>query len=88
MLYEELSKKDWSGASQHAISCYNFYLDVVDPEDPAILTRLGNMQLTHLDPQSALKTYQKALQVDPNLYNVQFNMAHAQIKLGVFARRR
>jgi hypothetical protein len=41
--YEDLAAKDWSEAGDHSQKCYQFYLDNVDPQDTAILTRLGNL---------------------------------------------
>lgn len=39
-------------------------------------------QVLRLDPESAVKTYESALTVDPSLSNVWFNLANAYLKLG------
>ena len=41
--YEDLAMKEWDDAGVHSQKCYQYYLDNVDPEDTAILTRLGNL---------------------------------------------
>lgn len=38
--------------------------------------------MLRLDPDSAVKTYKKALEVDGSLSNVWFNLANAHLKLG------
>ena len=46
-----------------------------------MLTRLGNLLVREHCPEEAIRTFQQALDVDNSMYNVWFNMAHAQIAL-------
>ncbi|CAM9139765.1 unnamed protein product [Scytosiphon promiscuus] len=82
MLYEELAVGKYEEAGDHAIRCFEYYLQHSGSEDTDVLTRLGNLQVLRLDPESAVKTYERALAVDPSLSNVWFNLANAYLKLG------
>lgn len=85
MMYEEYASKDWTEAAENAVSCYQFYLNNVDEEDTAILTRLGNLLVREHRSEEAIKVYEKALTIDPSLFNVWFNKAHAELKLEDFS---
>jgi len=79
--YEDFATKDWVDAADHAQSCYQYYLDQVDPDDTSVLTRLGNLLVREHKNEEAVKVYNKALSIDEKLHNVWFNRAHAQVKL-------
>lgn len=38
--------------------------------------------MLRLDPSSAVESYKRALEMDPSLANVWFNLANAHLKLG------
>ena len=78
-LYEDLAGKDWPEAAEHAQKCYQFYLDKVDAEDTSVLTRLGNLLMKEHSYEEAAAVYKKALDIDPRLFNVWFNLAHSQV---------
>lgn len=80
--YEEFASMDWNDAADHAMQCYSYYLDNVDQEDTAVLTRLGNLQVREHRSEEAIATYTAALKSDSSLANVWFNLAHAQVKAG------
>ncbi len=79
--YEDFATKDWVDAAEHAQSCYQYYLDQVDPDDTSVLTRLGNLLVREHKNEEAIQVYNKALSIDEKLHNVWFNRAHAQVKL-------
>jgi len=80
--YEDFASKDWVDAAEHALKCYSYYLQNVDAEDTAVLTRLGNLQVREHRGEEAISSYSKALSIDASLANVWFNKAHAQVKVG------
>ncbi|CAN0267269.1 unnamed protein product [Ectocarpus sp. 12 AP-2014] len=82
MLYEDLAVGKYEEAGDHAIRCFQYYLQHSGSEDTDVLTRLGNLQVMRLDPGSAVETYRRALAVDKSLSNVWFNLANAYLKLG------
>ncbi|CAN0086278.1 unnamed protein product [Ectocarpus fasciculatus] len=82
MLYEDLAVGKYEEAGDHAIRCFQYYLQHSGSEDTDVLTRLGNLQVMRLDPASAVETYRRALAVDQSLSNVWFNLANAYLKLG------
>lgn len=86
--YEDFASKDWQDAADHCAKCYEYYLSRVDPEDTAVLTRLGNLMVREHRPEEALRAYERALQVDATAENIWFNRAHAQVKLGDYAGAR
>eukprot|EP00903_Cladosiphon_okamuranus_P012524 g11727.t1 len=82
LLYEDLAVGKYEEAGDHAIRCFEYYLQHSGSEDTDVLTRLGNLHMLRLDPSSAVETYQRALAVDKSLSNVWFNLANAHLKLG------
>lgn len=52
--YEDLASKDWPEAGEHSQKCYQYYLDNVDHEDTAILTRLGNLLIKEHKPDAVV----------------------------------
>eukprot|EP00904_Undaria_pinnatifida_P002699 jgi/Undpi1/1242/HiC_scaffold_108.g14156.m1 len=82
MLYEELAVGKYEEAGGHAIRCYEYYLQHSHSEDTDVLTRMGNLQVLRLDPSSAVESYGRALEMDPSLANVWFNLANAHLKMG------
>ena len=79
--YEDLSSREWDNAGSHSQECYQYYLNNVDPEDTSVLTRLGNLLIREHKPAEAAKAFQTALQVDDTMYNIWFNLAHAQVNM-------
>lgn len=84
-LYEDLAAKDWKEAAEHARKCYDFYLAKVDAEDTSVLTRLGNLAMKEHDYEAAAAVYGRALALEDGLFNVWFNLAYAQVKLGDYS---
>lgn len=82
IFYEDYASRDWLEAATNAESCYAYYLDNIDPEDVAILTRLGNLLVREHKSEDAISIYNRILSIDPSLYNVWFNKAHAELKVG------
>jgi predicted TPR repeat methyltransferase len=80
--YEDFATKDWVDAADHAMRCYIYYLENVDREDTAVLTRLGNLQVREHRSQDAIDTFSKALRIDDSAANIWFNKAHAQMQIG------
>ncbi|CAN0062152.1 unnamed protein product, partial [Choristocarpus tenellus] len=68
-------------AGDHAIRCFEYYLEHSGSEDTDVLTRLGNMQVKRLNPFAAIESYKRALHENPMLANVWFNLANAHLKL-------
>eukprot|EP01035_Chromulina_nebulosa_P020899 gene20899-27089_t len=79
--YEDFASKDWLEAADNAISCYQYYLDNVDAEDTAVLTRFGNLLVREHKSSDAIQIYDKILSIDSTLSNVWFNKAHAEMKI-------
>ncbi len=73
---------DWQDAAEHAERCYKYYLDNVDGQDVAILTRLGNLLVREHKSAQAIEIYDKVLALEQDQHGVWFNKAHAQIKEG------
>ena len=80
--YEDFAMKDWVDADVHSKRCYEYYLDTVDPEDVAVMTRLGNLLVREHMSEDAVKVYSRILRLDDSLFSVWFNKAHAQVKIG------
>ena len=80
--YEDFASKDWVDAAEHAMRCYAYYLEHVDGEDTAVLTRLGNLQVREHRSEEAIESYSKALRVDETMASIWFNKAQAQVKAG------
>jgi len=81
LFYDDFAKKDWVNASSHAEKCYRYYLQQVDPEDTAILVRLGNLLVRDSQAAPACDVFDIAVKVDPTLESAWFNKAHAQLQL-------
>ena len=81
MFYEDLASRDWNEAGDNAQKCYQYYIDNVDPGDTTILTRLGNLLVNEHKPDEAMIAFRSALNIDDTMYNVWFNLAHAQLNL-------
>jgi len=79
--YEEFATKDWIDAFEHSRKCYEHYLERVDPDDTAILTRLGNLLVKEFKPVEAIEIYTKVLELNKNLDNVWYNKANAQLSI-------
>jgi tetratricopeptide (TPR) repeat protein len=79
--YEEFATKDWIDAFEHSQRCYQYYLEKVDPDDTAILTRLGNLLVKEFKPVEAIEIYTKVLKLNENLDNVWYNKANAQLSI-------
>jgi hypothetical protein len=77
--YEDFANKDWIDAELHSQRCYQYYLDTVDPEDVAVLTRLGNLLVREHLSEQAVGVYDRILKLDDKIYSVWFNKAHAQV---------
>ena len=88
LFYEDFAHKDWADAADHALRCYAYYLEHVDAKDTSVLTRMGNLQVREHRNEGAIETYSRALQTDPLLSNVWFNLAQAQVKVGDTAAAR
>lgn len=83
MMYEQLATGKFKEAAEHALKCYEFYCDGAEGgADTDALTIYGNLLLKRLYPEEAAQAYQRALALQPGLYNVWFNLANALLKLG------
>jgi hypothetical protein len=56
--YEDLASKDWPEAGEHSHKCYRYYLDNVDNEDTAVLTRLGNLFIKEHKPDAVIAFFE------------------------------
>jgi len=82
LLYESLAVGKWEGATEHAIKCFQFYVNNTQTVDTDVLTRLGNLHLKRLELSEAIAVYTQALEQDDTLANIWTNLATAQNKLG------
>lgn len=65
-----------------SISCYQYFLDKVDPRDTGVLTRLGNLLVKEHKTVEAVSVYKRILALDSTLSNVWYNLANAQLTCG------
>merc|ERR1712146_10766 len=70
MLYEEIGKGKYKEGTEHAMKCYEFYLNSTNYQDTDAITMYGNLLQKNLFPEEAVQVYAEAVEKDPNLFNV------------------